>query len=177
MRYIATRYFGIYQRRAFVRSISPRPTALSTMPYQVSLLRHLILVSRDDSVVQVWSLTPFYSVDFSQSRINVKKCVFNKRTIKAIDLDGVLGPPRLARHTWLCPCISVVPEARHEASRGPLKGAVSAQKALQGSETEKRDGAQGSKVPGHRQEQLTQTLIVRLLKTHFLIVKSQLESS
>ena len=31
---------------------------------------------------QVWSLTQFYSVDFSQSRIGVKKCVFNKRTIK-----------------------------------------------------------------------------------------------
>ena len=31
---------------------------------------------------QVWSLTQFYSVDFSQSRISVKKCVFNKRTMK-----------------------------------------------------------------------------------------------
>ena len=31
---------------------------------------------------QVWSLTQFYSVDFSQSRIGIKKCVFNKRTIK-----------------------------------------------------------------------------------------------
>ena len=31
---------------------------------------------------QVWSLTHIYSVDFSQSRIGSKKCVFNKRTIK-----------------------------------------------------------------------------------------------
>ena len=31
---------------------------------------------------QVWSLTQFYSVDFSQSWIGVRKCVFNKRTIK-----------------------------------------------------------------------------------------------
>ena len=31
---------------------------------------------------QVWSLTQFYSVDFSQSRIRVKKFVFHKRTIK-----------------------------------------------------------------------------------------------
>ena len=31
---------------------------------------------------QVWSLTQFYSVDCSKSRIDVKKCVFNKRTIK-----------------------------------------------------------------------------------------------
>ena len=30
---------------------------------------------------QVWSLTQFYSVDFSKSRIVVKKCVFYKRTI------------------------------------------------------------------------------------------------
>ena len=52
--------------------------------------------------LQVWSLTQFYSVDFSQSGIGVKKCVFNNRTIKVCvncDLDGVLGPPRLARHT------------------------------------------------------------------------------
>ena len=35
--------------------------------------------------------------------------------------------------------ISVVPEATHDASRGPEKGAVSAQKALRGSETETRE--------------------------------------
>ena len=34
------------------------------------------------SVPQVGSLTQFYSVDFSKSRIGVKKCVFKKRTIK-----------------------------------------------------------------------------------------------
>ena len=33
-------------------------------------------------ITQVWSLTQFYSLDFSQSRIDVKKCVFNKRTFK-----------------------------------------------------------------------------------------------
>ena len=53
--------------------------------------------------------------------------------------DGVLGPLRLARHTLRCPYISVVPEATYEASRGPEKGAVSAQKALQGFETETRE--------------------------------------
>ena len=31
---------------------------------------------------QVWSLTQLYSVDFLRSRIGIKKCVFNKRTIK-----------------------------------------------------------------------------------------------
>ena len=55
-------------------------------------------------------------------------------------LTGVLGPSRLAQHTLRCPCFSVVPDATHEASRGPLKGSVSAQKALQeGSETETRE--------------------------------------
>ena len=46
---------------------------------------------------------------------------------------------RLSQQTWLCPYISVVPEAMHEASQGPLKGAISAQKAHQGSETETRE--------------------------------------
>ena len=31
---------------------------------------------------QVWSLTQFYAVDFSNSRISVKKCVFNECTFK-----------------------------------------------------------------------------------------------
>ena len=31
---------------------------------------------------QVWPLTQFYSVDFTQPRIGVSKCVFNKPTIK-----------------------------------------------------------------------------------------------
>ena len=35
--------------------------------------------------------------------------------------------------------MSVVLEATHEASRGPEKGAVSAQKALRGSKTEMRE--------------------------------------
>ena len=54
----------------------------------------------------------------------------------SVVVEGVLGPPRLARHTRRCPCISVVPEATNEASQGPLKSAVLAQKALQGSERE-----------------------------------------
>ena len=35
-----------------------------------------------DIYIQVWSLTQFYSVDSSQSRIGVNKCVFFKRTFK-----------------------------------------------------------------------------------------------
>ena len=74
----------------------------------------------------------------------------------SVVVDGVLGLPRLARHTCRCPCISVVPEATHEASRGPEKGAVSAPKALRGSETETREllgGTQENSVSpkrGHR---------------------------
>ena len=71
---------------------------------------------------QVWSLTQFFSVDFSQSRIGVKKCVFNKRGFASVVFDGVLGPPHLARHTLLCPCISVVPEATHETETRELLG-------------------------------------------------------
>ena len=39
---------------------------------------------------QVQTLTQFYSVDFSQSRISVKKCVFNTRIIKVAVFDRVL---------------------------------------------------------------------------------------
>ena len=57
----------------------------------------------------------------------------------SVVVDGALGPPRLAQHTGQCPFFSVVPEAMHEESQGPLKGTVSAQKALQGFETETRE--------------------------------------
>ena len=33
-------------------------------------------------------------------------------------VDGIQGPPSLARHTWQCRCISAVLEATHEASQG-----------------------------------------------------------
>ena len=51
--------------------------------------------------------------------------------------------------TVRCPCISVVPEATHEASQGPLKGTVSAKKALQGSETETRELLGGTEEKTH----------------------------
>ena len=43
---------------------------------------HLRLGRMYHVIGQVGSLTQLYSVDFSQSRISVKKCLFNKRTIK-----------------------------------------------------------------------------------------------
>ena len=62
-----------------------------------------------------------------------------KSRFASVVVDSVRGHPCLARQTWRCPSISVVPEATHEARRGPEKGAVSAQKALRGSETETRE--------------------------------------
>ena len=50
---------------------------------------------------QVWSLTQLYSVDFSQSRSDVKR-VFSTNAqsrFASVVVDGVLGPPRLVQHT------------------------------------------------------------------------------
>ena len=41
----------------------------------------LVMKKVDDNAQQVWSLTQFYSVEFSQPRIDVKKCVLKNRTI------------------------------------------------------------------------------------------------
>ena len=53
------------------------------------------------AAIQVWSLTRFYSVDFSQSRIGVKSA-FSTNTqsrFASVVVDGGLRPPRLAQHT------------------------------------------------------------------------------
>ena len=72
---------------------------------------------------QVWSLTQFYSVDFSKSRISVKSAFSTNAQSRfgSVVVDGVLEPPHR---------LALVPEATHEGSRKPLKGAVSAQKAF-----------------------------------------------
>ena len=71
---------------------------------------------------------------------NKKKCFFTKRIIKVCfscswECSGTFVPslPHLR-----CACFPVVSEATLKANPGPLKGAESAQKALQGSETETR---------------------------------------
>ena len=61
-------------------------------------------------------------------KLQCKSSYFIKTTIKV-----------WVRRSWLCPCISVVPEAKHEVSQGPFKGAVSAPNALQVSETDTRE--------------------------------------
>ena len=47
---------------------------------------------------QVCSLTQLHSIDFSQSRISIKKCVFNAQSrFASVVVDSVLGPPCLAQ--------------------------------------------------------------------------------
>ena len=52
-------------------------------------------------VIQVWSLSQFYSVDFSKSRIGEKSAFSTNAQSRfaSVVVGGVLGPPRLARHT------------------------------------------------------------------------------
>ena len=52
--------------------------------------------SSEPGLGQVRSLTQFYSVDFSKSRIGVKNA---QSRFASVVVDGVLGPPRLAQHT------------------------------------------------------------------------------
>ena len=54
-------------------------------------------------------------------------------------LDNVLRPPCLTQHNRRCPCFSLVPEAMQEATLSAPEGAVSAEKALQESETKTRE--------------------------------------
>ena len=65
---------------------------------------HKVAVGQVSGTHQVRSLTQLYSVDFSKSRISVKKCFFNKRTIKVCEtvnqvvVDGVLTSAPSAAH-------------------------------------------------------------------------------
>ena len=70
-----------------------------------------------------------------------QKCVFNKCSLcqMFLTVSYVVGPPCLAHNAWRCPCISVVPKQRTHQGWGPLKGIVSAQKALQESEKDTRE--------------------------------------
>ena len=88
------------------RHLHPRWTVFSTRPWQPHPPQGQPtppVRGQTHWTWQVWSLTQFYSVDFSKSRISGKKCVFYKGTIQVC-----------VSCWWLCPCISVVPEATHE---------------------------------------------------------------
>ena len=66
---------------------------------------------------QVWSLTQFFSVNFSHSWIIGKFC-FYSQTFKVCITCFWLCPTCLPQHTWQGPCRSVFTEAIHEAKLG-----------------------------------------------------------
>ena len=82
---------------------------------RISNLRYGIVCPYIDSIPgatrwgKVWSLTQFYYVEFSKSRIDVKKCIFNKRTIKVCvsccrrcPETSALSVPHLTVSLYLC---------------------------------------------------------------------------
>ena len=74
--------------RQMVNEMSERHFSYAHMAGKASRIEflpvnwHATLHGEDTGTDQVWSLTQFYSVDFSQSRIGVNERVFYKRTIK-----------------------------------------------------------------------------------------------
>ena len=112
---------------------------------------------------QVWPLTQFFSVSFLR---------------KLIDLPGgQINDPSSGKHYSL-PFLPATPsspsrtlEGLFELTRRPSRALDSPRALLPELQRYKdtvRCAALGAEVPGHRQQQLTETLIVRLLKTHFL---------
>ena len=110
---------------------------------------------------QVWPLTQFFSVSFLW---------------KLIDLPGgQINDPSSGKHHSL-PFLPATPsslsrtlEGLFELTRHPSRALDSPSALLPELQRNKdtvRCAALGAEVPGHHQKQLTQTLIVRLLKTH-----------
>ena len=66
-------------------------------------------------------------------RTKTKEHIYIRTKKVCVSCGGVLEPPRPAQHTQHSPQLSLVLEATHKASLGPLMDAMSAQKALQGS--------------------------------------------
>ena len=75
---------------------------------------------------QVWSLTQFYSVDFLQSRIGVKKCVFIKRTIQVSGVSATADSVQRLPHSVRPERASGIVEARQLKDDEPMFGFVSA---------------------------------------------------
>ena len=93
-------------------------------------------------LIQVWSLSRFYSVDFSQSRIGVEKCILNKRTIKvciSCSWRWTETSPPSAPHLMVFLYLCSFRKKRMRRGCGPLKGVLSPHKALQGFETKTRE--------------------------------------
>ena len=63
----------------------------------------------------------------------------------SVVFEGVLVTPQLARHTSWCLCISAVLECNaQDEVEDPLRAKVSAQKSLQGFESEMRELQRGT---------------------------------
>ena len=63
-----------------VINLSPLPVfSVSSQAALTAMTQRKSLASKKTQ--QVWSLTTLYCVDFSKTRIDIKKCVFNKRII------------------------------------------------------------------------------------------------
>ena len=118
--------------------------------------------------LQVWSLTLFLSSPFGRSQIL-------REPIKIINFPvGRVNDPLSGKHFSL-PFLPAIPlslsrtlEGFFELTRdlqGPSPRALLPE--LQRQKDTVRCAVLGAEVPGHRQQQLTQTLVVRLLKTHF----------
>ena len=85
------------------------------------------LVTKPSSILLTWN-----SVFSTNAQSRFASAVF----------DYILWPLCVAPSR--CPCLSVVPEEMYKASWGPLKGSMSAEKALQGSEAETRELLEGT---------------------------------
>ena len=117
---------------------------------QHSDLINLAMSSR--SLYQFWPLTQFFSVSFLW---------------KLIDLPGgQINDPSSGKHYSL-PFLPATPSSLSQTLLPEL----------QRYKDTVRCAALSTEVPGHRQKQLTQTLIVRLLKTHFFTLILDFEKS
>ena len=101
----------------------------------------------------------------------------SRLVIKIIDLPGgQINDPSSGKHYFL-PFLPATPsspsrtlEGLFELTRCPSWALDSPRVSLPDLQRYKdtvRGAALGAEVPGHHQQQLTQTLVVRLLKTHF----------
>ena len=121
--------------------------------------------SRPSRSQQVWLLTHFFLFPFCE--------------ISLICLEGKSMTPSRG-NTILFHSSQQLPRLRLGPSKGffeltwrptrSLDSPCALLPELQRYKDTVRCGAPGAKVSGHRQQQLTQTLIVRLLKTHFFYI-------
>ena len=86
-----------------------------------------LLANHNGKIITCLVTNPIYSVDFSQSRISVEKCVFKNLNNGLLQLFRLcpgrdLLAYRVPWHTLQCPCFSIVPEATYEESPRQRRG-------------------------------------------------------